>query len=79
MARFTVHVEHGNGHAASGSKVFLDIHKWPASTWLEGNTDSNGDMDFDVDGSGIEICFHVNGRPYQTETVHNGDCVYITI
>ena len=80
MINFTVHVEYHDGSNASGRKVFLDIHSWPASTWLEGYTDSNGDVSFELgENDGIEITFHVDGDKYQTKSVSDGDCVFITI
>ncbi|MCK9334833.1 MAG: hypothetical protein M0Q99_05920 [Candidatus Cloacimonetes bacterium] len=80
MINFTVHTQWEDGSAATGRKVFLDIHSWPSSTWLEDYTDDAGDVDFEIDSSGsIEISFIVDGTTYQTESVENGDCIFITI
>lgn len=80
MINFKVHTQWSDRSAATGRKVFLDIHSWPASTWLEGYTGSNGDAKFKIDSSSsIEITFIVDGSTYQTESVEDGDCIFITI
>lgn len=77
---FTVHVEYSNGRDASNKKVFLDIHGGFAGTWLEDFTDSNGDVDFELErNESAEITFIVSGDRYQTETVYDGDTKYITL
>ncbi|MCE1189472.1 MAG: hypothetical protein LWX56_10050 [Ignavibacteria bacterium] len=78
MIEFTVHVEYEDGSNAANVSVFLDIHSWPASTWLKGYTNDAGDVSFELEEE-LEITFHVDGEEYQTETVHDGDCVYITL
>jgi uncharacterized GH25 family protein len=77
---FSVHVEYSNGKDASNKKVFLDIHGGFAGTWLEDFTDSNGDVDFELErNNSAEITFIVDGDTYQTETVYDGDKKYITL
>ncbi|MGV8135325.1 MAG: hypothetical protein AB2L20_08920 [Mangrovibacterium sp.] len=79
MINLNVHVEYDDGSEASDAKVFLDIHSWPASTWLEGYTDRSGDVSFELDESdNIEITFYVDGDEYQTESISDGDSIYIT-
>lgn len=75
---FTVHVEYDDGSNATNSKVYLDI-KGIGDTWTEGYTDRNGDADFEIDSDSADITFYVDGTKYQTETVDDGDCIYITI
>ncbi|GAB1365260.1 hypothetical protein MASR1M36_01310 [Candidatus Cloacimonadaceae bacterium] len=80
MISFTVHTQWDDGSPATGRKVFLDIHSWPSSTWLEDYTDDDGDAEFEIDSSGsIEISFIVDGTTYQTKSVANGDCIFITV
>jgi hypothetical protein len=80
MISISVHVEHDDGSNASGKNVYLSIHSWPAKTWLDGYTDDNGDVDFDMDeNDGVEVTFMVDGDEYQTDSVSDGDAIFITI
>lgn len=77
---FTVRVEYSDGKDARNKKVFLDVQGGFAGAWLEDLTDSNGIVGFELErNKSATITFVVNGDRYQTETVHDGDTIYITL
>ena len=75
---FTVHVEYDDGSNASNIKVSIDLGLF--NGMMTSYTNNNGDANFNIDLDGPKtITFYAKGNQYQTETVRDGECVYITL